>query len=97
MLLASFALVTAPLAIVVAIDHPPLLEAEPVTSPVRDIVLFAENSVAVAAVVAVDAFPVKLPSTLPFKLPLIVLVNLFIKTLILENYLLLYHSSRSLS
>lgn len=29
-----------------------------------------------AAVVAVDALPVKLPSTLPFKLPLIVLINL---------------------
>lgn len=76
MLLASFALVTALLAIVVAIDHPPLLEAEPVTSPVRVTALFVENSVAVAAVVAVDALPVKLPSTLPFKLPLIVLVNL---------------------
>ena len=76
MLLASFALVTAPLAIVVAIDHPPLLEAEPVTSPVRVTDLFVENSVAVAAVVAVDAFPVKLPSTLPLRLPLIVLVNL---------------------
>ena len=76
MLLASFALVTAPLAIVVAIDHPPLLEAEPVTSPVRVTDLFAENSVAVAAVVAVDALPVKLPSTLPLRLPLIVLVNL---------------------
>ena len=76
LLLASFVLVTAPLAIVVATDHPPLLEAEPVTSPVRVIALFAENSVAVAAVVAVDALPVKLPSTLPFKLPLIVLVNL---------------------
>ena len=76
MLLASFALVTVPLAIVVATDHPPLLEAEPVTSPVRVTALFVENSVAVAAVVAVDALPVKLPSTLPFKLPLIVLVNL---------------------
>lgn len=76
LLLASFALVTAPLAIVVATDHPPLLEAEPVTSPVRDTALFVENSVAVAAVVAVDALPVKLPSTLPLRLPLIVLVNL---------------------
>lgn len=76
MLLASFALVTAPSAIVVAIDHPPLLEAEPVTSPVRVTSLFTENSVAVAAVVAVVALPAKLPSTLPLRLPLIVLVNL---------------------
>ena len=68
LLLASFALVTTPSAIVVATDHPPLLEAEPVTSPVRDIVLFAKNSVAVAelpvhdeAVVAVAALPSRLP------------------------------------
>ena len=68
MLLASFALVTAPLAIVVAIDHPPLLEAEPVTSPVRAIVLFAENSVALAAVPVHDEAVVALPCNDPINL-----------------------------
>ena len=39
-------------------------------------VAVAELPVQIAAVVAVDALPVKLPSTLPLRLPLIVLVNL---------------------
>ena len=39
-------------------------------------VAVVELPVQIAAVVAVDALPVKLPSTLPLRLPLIVLVNL---------------------